>query len=171
MYKRSKKILATGLTTALLLTSITIPATAAGDFSGICISARVEEYIAESTSEDPVNELVGDFSIPEEPEATSTETLNKEKEETPAPAEKEETKEEVKEETKEEEAPKKEETVKYPQFKDRVIVTVESGVLNIRESADPEAEILVPSTVQVSLWLRKRVLSGQRSVPATAKVM
>jgi len=140
MYKRYKKILATGLTTALLLTSMAIPATAAGDFSGICISARVEEYIAESKSEDPVNELVGDFSIPEEPEAASTETLNKEKEETPEKVENE-TKEEVKEDTKEEE-PKKEASVKYPQFKDRAIVTVESGVLNIRESADPEAEIV-----------------------------
>ena len=142
MYKRSKKILATGLTTALLLTSMAIPATAAGDFSGICISARVEEYIAESTSEDPVNELVGDFSVPEEPEAASTETLNKEKEETPAPEKAEEEKKEAAEETKEEEAPKKEASVKYPQFKDRAIVTVESGVLNIRESADPEAEIV-----------------------------
>ncbi len=140
MYKRSKKILATGLTTALLLTSTVIPVAASGDFSGISISAKVEEYIAESTSQDPVTELVGE-TTPVAPEATSTEALNATKQAEEAPADAEPKTEAVAEEAPKEEV-KEEAKVKYPQFKDRVIVTVDSGVLNIRESASPDAEIV-----------------------------
>ena len=143
MYKRSKKILVTGLTTALLLTSMAIPAAAAEDFGGISISARVEEYIAESKSEDPVTELVG-TAAPMTPAVTTEKALtasNKGVVASKVAAEETPKQEEVKEaeETKEEVV---ETPVKYPQFKDRVIVTVDDGVLNIRESASPDAEIV-----------------------------
>ncbi len=164
MYKRSKKLLVTGLTTALILSSMVIPVSATGDFSSISISAQVEEYITASTDQDPVAALVGETKVDApasaadrviaEKEKKETTALTKEKSEASTEAGTEEQKEEKKEEKKEEE--KKEEkqeeqekqeakvdTIKYPQFKDRVIVTVsEGGVLNIRESADPEAEIV-----------------------------
>ena len=63
---KSKKALATGLTTAVVLTSITIPVVASSDYSLVSITAMVEEYISESPAVDPVAELIGK----EEPEVS-----------------------------------------------------------------------------------------------------
>ena len=147
MYKRSKKFLATGLTTAFLISAMVIPVAASGDFSDISISARVEEYIASSKAEDPVAELVGTESTEKtEKVASAAERVVAEKagkSEKALKAEKsEDTTEEATEAAQEETPVEKDKSVKYPQFKDRVIVTVDSGVLNIRETADPEGEIV-----------------------------
>ena len=150
MYKRSKKFLATGLTTAFLISAMVIPVAASGDFSDISISARVEEYIASSEAEDPVAELVGTESTEKTEKtgkvASAAERVVAEKaskSEKALKAEKsEETTEEATEAAQEETPIEKDKSVKYPQFKDRVIVTVDSGVLNIRETADPEGEIV-----------------------------
>ena len=147
MYKRSKKFLATGLTTAFLISAMVIPVAASGDFSDISISARVEEYIASSKAEDPVAELVGTESTTKtEKVASAAERVVAEKagkSEKALKAEKsEDTTEEATEAAQEETPVEKDKSVKYPQFKDRVIVTVDSGVLNIRETADPEGEIV-----------------------------
>ena len=57
---RSKKVLAAGLATTVLMSSIIVPVAAAEDFSRISISDRIEEYIAASeNTSDPVAELVG----------------------------------------------------------------------------------------------------------------
>ena len=152
MYKPSKRVLIAGLTTAIILSSVTIPTTmssALGDFDDICISAKVEEYITESEEQDPVAVLVGEAPetatlsaaerVMAEKEKTKTEVVSKGKDEKASDKKEEESKE--KKEAAEEDEGK--DAIKYPQFKDRAIVTVsEGGVLNIRESADPEAEIV-----------------------------
>ena len=152
MYKPSKRVLIAGLTTAIILSSVTIPTTmssALGDFDDICISAKVEEYITESEEQDPVAVLVGEAPetatlsaaerVMAEKEKTKTEVVSKGKDEKASDKKEEEAKDK-KEEAEEDEGKN---AIKYPQFKDRAIVTVsEGGVLNIRESADPEAEIV-----------------------------
>ncbi len=136
MYKRSRKILVTGLATGLILTSFVFPAVAVSDISNVSISAMVEDYITESASEDPITELVGPTVIPEVKAADVSQ-----KETNPIEGAKPE-----EQAAAEETAAKAEETavetVKYPQFKDRVIVKIDSGVLNIRATGDPDAEIV-----------------------------
>ena len=138
MYKRSRKILATGLTTALLVTSIVIPASAANDINSVSISAMVEDYITESVAEDPITELVGPTTTP--PVIPATNISQKETNLVEEGKPEEETADPAEEKQEEEKTP--EAKVKYPQFKDRVIVKIDSGVLNIRAEGDPEAEIV-----------------------------
>ena len=83
MYKPSKRVLIEGLTTAIILSSVTIPTTmssALGDFDDICISAKVEEYITESEEQDPVAVLVGE--APETATLSAAERVMAEKEKT-----------------------------------------------------------------------------------------
>ena len=159
MYKRSKKtvkILAAGLTTALIATSIVVPVVASNGIESISISAMVEDYITESDAADPVAELVGttQTDTTAAPVSAADKVLqNAEvgKKDTVAladaspegvvAAEAAVKSGEAEAKLDAAEAPDNE-TEKYPQFKDRVIVTVDSGVLNIRESGSPDAEIV-----------------------------
>ena len=201
MYKRSKRFLAAGLATTVILSSMIIPAAAAEDYAGISLSARIEEYIAETDTTDPVAELLGEDTVlnaernvtpaltasgvglagvvnsaenviqsinriqnknvsetaKDEEVAKAEESapvyngvennvsvLNKE-EATVAEAEEENTteaNETENAENKEEKAEEAKAEVKYPQFEDRCIVTLKSGVLNIRESADKNAKVV-----------------------------
>ena len=93
-------------------------------------------------------------------EKTKTEVVSKGKDEKASDKKEEEAKD--KKEAAEEDEGK--DAIKYPQFKDRAIVTVsEGGVLNIRESADPEAEITVTDYDSACLkGLRKLLVQGYR---------
>lgn len=197
MYKRSKRFLAAGLATTVILSSMIIPAVAAEDYASVSLSARIEEYISETDTTDPVAELLGEENVldverKETPALNASGTglmgivnsaenvvqsinrIQKQKEEAAAQdaeaAEEavktaepvyidvdhnvsEQKKEEATTETKETENTESTESgevqpeevkpeVKYPQFEDRCIVTLKSGVLNIRASADKNAEIV-----------------------------
>ena len=73
MYKRSKRFLAAGLATTVILSSMIIPAVAAEDYASISLSTRIEEYISETDTTDPVAELLGEENV-----------LDVERKETPA---------------------------------------------------------------------------------------
>lgn len=159
--KKSVRFIAAGLTTALVATSIVIPTVAASgvsEISNASISALVEDYITESAAADPVAELVGTTNVsvqtataPKSAAAKVYDSANAEKtvgkNETTALANAN-PQEAGSNNTTEDNAggdyvaDSNQATAKYPQFKDRVIVTVDSGVLNIRESASPDAEIV-----------------------------
>ena len=161
--KKSVKAIAAGLATAVLATSIVIPAVAADSFDDLSISAMVEDYITESEAPDPVAELVGTTASTQSASAAPASAADKVYQSAAADKDKKNittlsdskpeadasgaSADEADAGTKEATGTKNEKetsepVIRYPQFKDRVIVTVDSGVLNIRESASKDAEIV-----------------------------
>ena len=130
MYKPTKRVLALGLATGMILagagTNFSVQAKQIYDSSSVGISNKVINYIAQSSAEDPVSELTAGAVNKDDVAAAYTKKEEAAPEATASDAEAKGSPTDAK---------------VYKQFQDRAVVTTE-GKVNIRTEASTDSEVV-----------------------------